>query len=179
MPLYSLGERTPRLTDQSSTFIAPTAVIIGDVVIGRDASIWFGAVLRGDNEPIIIGDGSNIQENTVMHTDPGCPLTIGKGCTIGHKAMLHGCTVHDNSLVGMGATILNRAVINENCLIGAHALIPEGKTYPANSLIMGTPGKVARSLTDENVKGLQKSAKTYRDKIQLYRNELKQFTENS
>jgi len=142
-------------------WIAETAAVIGDVVIGEDVGIWFGAVLRGDNETITIGDGSNVQENCVFHTDLGYPLTIGQGCTIGHKAMLHGCTIGDNSLIGMGATILNGAVIGRNCLVGAGALVTEGKVIPDNSLVIGAPGKVARELGAEAQDMLRESARHY------------------
>lgn len=175
MPLYQLQTRKPDIEEPESCFIAPDASVIGHVSIKRDVSIWFGAVLRGDNEPITISAGSNIQENVVMHTDPGFPLMIGKGCTIGHKAMLHGCAIGDNTLIGMGATILNGATIGQNCLVGAHTLVPEGKTYPDNTLIIGTPGKVARTLSEENIKALKASAQTYIDKISIYRDGLKQI----
>ena len=131
-----------------TAWIAPDAQVIGRVRIGPRASVWFGAVLRGDNEWIEVGDGTNIQELCVLHTDWGYPLTIGAGCTIGHKAMVHGCTIGDNSLIGIGAVILNRAVIGKNCLIGAGALIPEGKVIPDGSLVMGQPGKVVRELDE-------------------------------
>ncbi len=172
MPLYKFRDKAPSFEEKATSWIAPSAEIIGDVTIGAEVSIWFGAVLRGDNEPITIRSGSNVQENVVMHTDPGYPLTIEEGCTIGHKAMLHGCTIKANSLIGMGATILNGAVIGESCLIGAHTLIPEGKTYPEKSLILGTPGKVVRALTDEDIKRLKASAQTYINKIEAYQQTL-------
>lgn len=160
MTIYSLDGVKPEL---ASTFywVADSAVVIGKVRLEENTGIWFGAVLRGDNEPIIVGEGSNIQENSVLHTDPGFPLTIGKGCTIGHKAMLHGCTIGDNSLVGMSSTILNGAVIGRNCLIGAGTLITEGKQIPDNSLVIGTPGKVVRELTEADIERLKRSAKHY------------------
>lgn len=175
MTLYSLGPKTPQLLSPEKSWVAPTAIIIGDVTLAENTSIWFGAVLRGDNEPIHIGPGSNVQENVVMHTDPGCPLTIEAGCTIGHKAMLHGCTIRENSLIGMGATVLNGAVIGRNCLVGAHTLVPENKSYPDGSLILGTPGKVARALTEEEIARLGRSAQTYMDKISLYKNHLEEI----
>lgn len=161
MPIYAIDDIEPRFADRASSFIAPDATLIGRVEIGRDASVWFGAVLRGDNEAIVIGDGSNVQEHTVMHTDMGFPLTIGAGCTIGHKVMLHGCTIGDNSLIGMGATVLNNVVIGRNCLIGANALIPEGKSIPDNSLVVGAPGKVIRVLDAEGAAQLTRSAEGY------------------
>ena len=127
-------------------WVAPTAVVIGRVVVEAGANIWFGVVIRGDNEEIRIGAGSNVQENSVLHTDPGAPLTIGPNCTIGHKAMLHGCTVEEGSLIGMGATVLNHAVIGAGSLVGASALVTEGKAIPPGSLVMGAPGKVVREL---------------------------------
>lgn len=160
MPLYELDGVKPQLAEGFS-WIAPTAVLIGKIFIGEGVGIWFGSVLRGDNEPITIGKDTNVQENCVMHTDPGCPLTIGEGCTIGHKAMLHGCTIGNNSLIGMGATILNGAVIGENCLVGAGALVPEGKVIPDNSLVVGMPGKVIRKLDDNAAQGLKASAQHY------------------
>lgn len=160
MPMYELDGVSPRLPE-NFYWIAPTAVLIGRVVVSENVGIWFGSVLRGDNEPIAIGENTNIQENCVMHTDPGYPLTIGNGCTIGHKAMLHGCTIGDNSLIGMGATVLNGAVIGDNCLVGAGALVPEGKVIPDNSLVVGMPGKVIRQLDENAVEGLKVSAKHY------------------
>ncbi|MCV3737720.1 gamma carbonic anhydrase family protein [Rhizobium sp. TRM96647] len=161
MPLYALGDCVPALPADDRYWIAPDAQVIGRVEIGEDVGIWFGAVLRGDNEPITIGTGSNIQENTVIHTDPGKPVTIGKGCTIGHGAIIHGCTIGDNSLVGMGATVLNGAVIGRNCLVGANALVTEGKVFPDNSLIVGAPARVARTLDEAAIAGLTVSAASY------------------
>lgn len=149
-------------------FIAETAVVIGDVLLGEDAGIWFGAVLRGDNERISIGPATNIQDNCVLHTDMGFPLSIGAGCTIGHSAVLHGCSIGDNSLVGMSVTVLNGAVIGRNCLIGAGALITEGKQIPDNSLVVGAPGKVVRLLTDSEVEGVRQSARHYVDNARRF-----------
>ena len=160
MTVYALGGTEPSFPDKFY-WIAPSAIVIGDVIIGENVGIWFGSVLRGDNEPIKIGDNSNVQENSVFHTDPGFPVTVGKGCTIGHKAMIHGCTIGDNSLIGMGATVLNGAKIGNNCLIGAGALIPEGKIIPDNSLVVGMPGKVIRELDENSIEGLRNSAKHY------------------
>ena len=147
--------------------------MIGKVVLESGASIWFGCTLRGDNEEIRIGAGSNVQENCVMHTDMGYPLVVGAGCTIGHKAMLHGCTIGDNSLIGMGATVLNGAKIGRNCLIGAGALITEGKEIPDGSLVMGAPGKVVRQLDDAAIEGLRKSALSYQRNMRRFREGLK------
>ena len=144
-----------------SAWVAPTAVLIGRVIVGPRANIWFGAVARGDNEPIVIGEGSNVQENSVLHTDMGFPLTIGANCTIGHKAMLHGCTIDDGSLIGMGATLLNGAHIGAGSLVGACALVTEGKAIPPGSLVMGSPGKVVRELDEAARQRLLKSAEGY------------------
>lgn len=168
--IYRLDGIAPRIAD--SAWIAPGAHVIGDVILEEDSSVWFGASLRGDNEPISLGRGSNIQENSVLHTDPGCPLTIGAACTIGHKAMLHGCTIGEGSLVGMGATILNRAVIGVGCLIGAGALITEGKEIPDGSLVMGAPGKIVRTLDAEAREALIASARGYVANAQRFRDGL-------
>ncbi|TCL09440.1 carbonic anhydrase/acetyltransferase-like protein (isoleucine patch superfamily) [Shimia isoporae] len=166
MPLYELDGVSPQKDD--SAWIAPDANVIGNVVLEPDTSIWFGCTLRGDNETITIGAGSNVQENTVMHTDPGYALTIGTNCTIGHKAMLHGCTIGDGSLIGMGATVLNGAKIGRNCLIGAGALITEGKEIPDGSLVMGAPGKVVRQLDEAAIMGLQMSAQHYQQNAKRF-----------
>lgn len=144
-----------------SAWVAPTAVLIGRVIVGPRANIWFGAVARGDNEPIVIGEGSNVQENSVLHTDMGFPLTIGANCTIGHKAMLHGCTIDEGSLIGMGATLLNGAHIGAGSLVGACALVTEGKAIPPGSLVMGSPGKVVRELDEAARQRLLRSAEGY------------------
>ncbi|RUW44823.1 gamma carbonic anhydrase family protein [Mesorhizobium sp. M8A.F.Ca.ET.021.01.1.1] len=161
MPLYAIDGTEPRFADADSNWIAPDATLIGDVRIGRNAGFWFGVVIRGDNEPIVIGADTNVQEHTVMHTDPGFPLTIGEGCTIGHRAMLHGCTIGDNSLIGMGAIVLNGARIGRNSLVGAGALVTEGKEFPDNSLIVGSPAKAIRVLDDAAVARLRASAAHY------------------
>jgi len=160
MTLYSIDGINPKV-DDGFCWIAPTAVVIGNVSIGHEAGIWFGAVLRGDNEPIIIGDRSNVQDNCVLHTDPGYPLSIGSGCTIGHMAMIHGCSIADNTLIGMKATVLNGAKIGSNCVIGAGALVTEGKDIPDNSLVVGAPGKVIRKLDAAAIVGLKRSADIY------------------
>ena len=169
MTLYSLDGKSPQTPDNADYWIAPDANVIGSVHLGEGASVWFGCTLRGDNELIDIGAGSNVQENTVMHTDVGFPLTIGVNCTIGHKAMLHGCTIGDNSLIGMGATVLNGAKIGKNCLIGANALITENKVIPDGSLVMGSPGKVVRNLDEAAIKGLTLSALHYQENMRRFR----------
>jgi carbonic anhydrase/acetyltransferase-like protein (isoleucine patch superfamily) len=161
MPIYALDDATPDLPDGSEFWIAPDAHVIGKVRLARDVGIWFGAVLRGDNELIAIGEGSNIQEHAMLHTDMGAPLTVGAGCTIGHRAILHGCSIGDGSLVGMGATVLNHAVIGRNCLVGANALVTEGKAFPDNSLIVGAPAKAIRVLDEAAIAGLRASAQGY------------------
>ena len=165
--IYSLDGIAPQIA--ADAWVAPEAVLIGRVILEPEASVWFGAVLRGDNEPIAVGAGSNLQEQTVCHTDMGYPLTIGRDCTVGHKAMLHGCTIGDGSLIGMGATVLNGARIGRNCLIGACALVTEGKEIPDGSLVMGAPGKVVRMLDDAAIAGLVRAAAVYRDKLARYR----------
>ncbi|NJR14062.1 MAG: gamma carbonic anhydrase family protein [Phyllobacteriaceae bacterium] len=158
---YALDGREPQLDEPDSVWIAPGAAVIGNVRLGAGVGIWFGAVLRGDTEPITIGARSNIQEHAMVHTDPGYPATVGEGCTIGHRAILHGCTIGENSLIGMGATVLNGAVIGANCLVGAGALITERKQFPDGSLIVGAPAKVVRALTDAEIDNLRKSATHY------------------
>lgn len=160
MTLYILDGASPSLP-ASFLWIAPGAHVIGTVQLGENVGIWFGAVLRGDNERITVGAGTNIQEMTMIHTDPGFPVTIGENCTIGHRAIIHGCTIGDNSLIGMGATILNGATIGKNCLIGAGALVTENKVIPDNSLVVGAPGKVIRELDDAAIDGLRRSAENY------------------
>ena len=161
MALHTLDGISPVLPDAGLYWIAPSSDVIGKVRLLRDASVWFHAVLRGDNEWIEVGEGSNVQDGCVLHTDMGSPLTIGRNCTIGHKAILHGCTIGDNSLIGMGATVLNNVVIGRNCLIGANALIPEGKSIPDNSLVVGAPGKVIRVIDAEGAAQLTRSAEGY------------------
>ncbi|MEM7721586.1 MAG: gamma carbonic anhydrase family protein [Pseudomonadota bacterium] len=165
--IYALDGVAPQI--HADTWVAPDANVIGRVVLEAGASVWFGCTLRGDNEEIRIGAGSNVQENCVFHTDPGCPLQIGRDCTIGHKAMLHGCIIGDGSLIGMGATVLNRAVIGNGCLIGAGALIPEGKVIPDGSLVMGMPGKVVRELDAAAQDALIASATHYQQNMRRFR----------
>jgi len=157
--IYALDGVAPQI--DPTAWVAPGCHVIGKAVLAEAASVWFGTTIRGDNEEITLGARSNVQENCVLHTDPGCPLTIGADCTIGHKAMLHGCTIGDGSLIGMGATVLNRAVIGKGCLIGAGALITEGKVIPDGSLVMGAPGKVVRALDDAAQAALVESAARY------------------
>lgn len=171
MTLYALDGVAPDVA--SDAWVAPEGILIGRVVLEAKASVWFGAILRGDNEEIRVGAGSNLQENVVCHTDVGYPLVIGAGCTIGHKVMLHGCTIGDNTLVGMGATILNGARIGRNCLIGAGALVTEGKEIPDGSLVMGMPAKVVRQLDDQAIQRLRASALQYQRNAARYRDGLR------
>jgi carbonic anhydrase/acetyltransferase-like protein (isoleucine patch superfamily) len=161
MPTFALDGVRPTRPASGRFFIAPTATIIGDIRLAEDASVWFGAVLRGDNEPILIGARSNVQDLCVMHADPGFPLTVGEDCTIGHAAILHGCTIGDGALVGMGAVILNGARIGRGSLVGARALITEGKEFPDRSLIVGSPAKAVRTLDDAAIASLKASAAHY------------------
>ncbi|WP_298818090.1 gamma carbonic anhydrase family protein [uncultured Roseibium sp.] len=161
MTVYALEGRFPSFPESEAYWVAPSASLIGDIRLAEEASVWFGAILRGDNEPISVGARSNVQDGCVFHTDMGFPLTVGADCTIGHNAILHGCTVKDNSLIGMGATVLNGAVIGSNCIIGANALIGEGKVIPDNSLVVGIPGKVVRELPPEAAVDITKSAQGY------------------
>jgi carbonic anhydrase/acetyltransferase-like protein (isoleucine patch superfamily) len=161
MPIYALGDQAPDLPRDGEYWVAPDASVIGRIKLGVDVGIWFGCVLRGDNEWITIGARSNVQEGTVMHTDPGAPLEIGEGCTIGHRAILHGCIIGDNTLIGMGATVLNRVRIGKNCLVGANALVTEGKEFPDNSLIVGAPAKAIRVLDGHAAEQLRLSAVSY------------------
>jgi carbonic anhydrase/acetyltransferase-like protein (isoleucine patch superfamily) len=159
MPLYRYGERIPSVHD--SVFVAPNASVIGSVVLSENVSVWFGATIRGDNDTITLGRNSNVQEGAVLHTDPGLQLTVGENVTIGHQAMLHGCTIGDGSLIGIQAVILNRAVIGKHCLVGAGAVVTEGKVFPDRSLILGAPARVARVLSDDDVEKLLKAAAIY------------------
>jgi carbonic anhydrase/acetyltransferase-like protein (isoleucine patch superfamily) len=161
MPIYSLGNVTPELPNDDEYWIAPTASVIGRVILKKNASIWWGCTLRGDNDPMVIGENSNIQDGCVLHTDLGSPLTIGANVTVGHQAMLHGCDIGDGSLIGIGAVVLNGARIGKNCIIGAKALIPEGKEIPDNALVMGAPGKVVREVSPAQLEMLAASARGY------------------
>lgn len=171
--LYALDGLAPTLPADGDYWVAPGAHVIGNVVLHSGTSVWFGCTLRGDNECITVGQGTNVQENVVMHSDIGFPVMIGAGCTIGHKAMLHGCTIGANSLIGMGATILNGAVIGDNCLIGAGALVTEGKVIPDGSLVMGAPGKVVRTLDAAAIARLQASALQYQKNAARFRRDLR------
>ena len=170
MPVYKLGTLAPELDPQS--WIAPNAVVIGQVVMKKDASVWWNCTIRGDTDRIIIGEGSNIQDGSTVHTNRGIVVNIGDHVTVGHGVILHGCTIGNRCLIGMGATILNHATIGENCIVGAHSLLPEGKTYPARSLILGSPAKVIRELTDEEVARLSGSADRYVANWNRYKQEL-------
>jgi carbonic anhydrase/acetyltransferase-like protein (isoleucine patch superfamily) len=172
MAMYSLGDRTipPR---GAEGFVAHNATVIGTVVLHDQSSIWFNAVVRGDSDVITIGERTNVQDAAVLHADPGFPLTLGKNVSVGHQAMLHGCTVGDGSLIGIGAIVLNGAVIGKGCLIGAGALVPEGKTYPDGVLVVGSPGKVVRELRPEEIQGLLQNAEIYVQRAKLYRKEFK------
>lgn len=171
MPLYALDQLTP--TIDPSAWVAPSADLIGDVQLGPRASVWFGAVIRADNTPILIGEESNFQDGAIGHSDPGAPLTIGARVTVGHQAILHGCTVHDEALIGMGARILNGAVIGEGCIVGAGALVTEGKIFEPNSLIVGSPARAIRTLDEEQRQMLRASAAHYADKAAEYARNLR------
>jgi carbonic anhydrase/acetyltransferase-like protein (isoleucine patch superfamily) len=175
MPLYSLAGVAPKTPAPDLFWLAPEATVIGRVEIAEEVGIWFGAVLRGDNELITVGRGTNIQEGTMVHTDPGFPVVIGEGCTIGHHAIIHGCIIGDNSLIGMGATVLNGARIGRNCLVGANALVTEGKEFPDNSLIVGSPARAIRTLDDAAVEGLRRSARNYIANWQRFARDLKRL----
>jgi carbonic anhydrase/acetyltransferase-like protein (isoleucine patch superfamily) len=167
MPVYTIEDKHPNIHE--SAWIAPNAVVIGDVRLGRNVSIWWNAVVRGDNDPIIVGDNSNIQDGSVLHTDIGVGMTIGADVTIGHMVMLHGCTIGDGSLIGIGAIVLNNAVIGRECLIGANALVPEGKVIPDRSLVVGSPGKVVRQLTDGDIAMIRAGNHHYIEHLRHYR----------
>jgi carbonic anhydrase/acetyltransferase-like protein (isoleucine patch superfamily) len=174
MSVYNLGNVTPLLPNDDEYWIAPNAAVMGKVILHKNASVWFGATLRGDNDPITIGEGSNVQDGSVLHTDTGSPLTIGKNVTVGHMVMLHGCTIGDNSLVGIGSIVLNGAKIGKNCLIGANCLITEGKEIPDNSLVMGAPGKVVREISDQQAMMMVAGSMHYVENWKRYRRELKE-----
>ena len=161
MSVYNLGDVAPELPGPDEYWIAPNAAVMGRVILKKNASVWFGATIRGDNDPIIIGENSNVQDGSVLHTDTGSPLTIGANVTVGHMVMLHGCSIGDNSLVGIGSIILNGAKIGRNCLIGANVLITEGKEIPDNSLVMGAPGKVVREVSEGQARMLAGGALHY------------------
>ena len=163
---YDLKDKKPKISGEN--WVAPNATIIGDVTLEKNTSIWFNSVLRGDCEYILVGEGSNVQDGSVLHTDPGYPLIIGKNITIGHMVMLHGCSIGDNSLIGIGAVILNNVKIGKNCIVGAKALITENKEIPDNSLVVGSPGRVIRKVTEEEKKAISENTKHYQDNWRKY-----------
>ena len=165
--IYDFKDNTPTLHEES--WVASSAILIGKVILKKDANIWFNAVLRGDIETITIGEGSNVQDGSVFHTDPGCPLTLGKGITVGHMVVLHGCEVGDDTLIGIGSTILNKTKIGKNCIIGANTLIPENKIIPDQSLVLGSPGKVIRQVTNKEVEEIKENAKHYVENYKKYK----------
>lgn len=173
MPLYALGDAQPRFG--TGCWIADNATVIGKVEAGDNVSIWYNVVIRGDNEPIVIGDGSNIQDGAVLHNDEGIGLTIGANVTVGHKAMLHGCTVGEGSLIGINAVVLNNAVIGEGCIVGANALIPEGKVIPDHSLVVGAPARIIRTLDEDARRRLLENARHYVDNARRYARELREI----
>ena len=175
MPIYALDEVAPELPEDRDCWIAPDAHVIGRVRIGRGVGIWFGAVVRGDNEPIAIGEGTNLQEGALLHTDPGFPLDIGAGVTVGHHAILHGCTIGAGSLIGMGATVLNGARIGRNCLVGANALVTEGKVFEDGTLIVGAPARAVRTLDAAATARLAQSALGYADRARLFNARLRRI----
>ena len=175
MTAYRLGERVPTLPESGEYWIAPTAAVIGNVILQKNASVWWGAVLRGDNEPITIGDDSNVQDNCVLHNDPGAPLIIGKGVTIGHCAMLHGCIIGDGALIGIQAVVLNSTVIGKHCLVGAGAIVTERKSFPDRSMILGAPAKVVREVTDDNIERMRMDTLAYVHRGAMFREKLKRI----
>jgi carbonic anhydrase/acetyltransferase-like protein (isoleucine patch superfamily) len=172
MAVYNLGDVAPELPNEDEYWVAPNAAVIGRVVLKKNASVWWGATLRGDNDPIVVGENSNVQDGSVLHTDTGSPLTIGANVTIGHMVMLHGCEIGDNSLVGIGSIVLNGARIGKNCLIGANCLITEGKEIPDNSLVMGAPGKVVREVSEAQARMLVAGSMHYVENWKRYRRTL-------
>ena len=173
MAIYQLGDNIPNISD--SAYVAPEATLIGKVILGEDVSVWPGVVIRGDNDGITIGNGSNVQDNAVLHADPGIPLTVGDNVTIGHQVMLHGCTIGDGSLIGIQAVVMNGAVIGKDCLVGAGALVPEGKTYGDRKLIVGSPAKVIRELSDEAIEKMHRAAAGYVTRKNLYKSKLEKI----
>lgn len=173
MAIYELDGIAPQTAD--SAWVADSAQVMGNVVLGEGSSVWFGAVLRGDNDPITIGRGTNIQDGSVLHSDHGFPTTLGENVTVGHQVMLHGCTIGDESLIGIGATVLNGAKIGKNCLVGAGSLVTEGKEFPDGSMILGSPAKVVKSLSPEQIEGLRRSALSYTANAERFRKGLKKI----
>lgn len=170
MACYRFKKWVPAV--DAEAYIAPGATVIGRVTMEAQSSVWPGAVIRGDNEPIVLGQGTNVQDGAVLHTDPGCPLTLGQRVTVGHQAMLHGCTIEDGALIGIQAVVLNKAVIGRESLVGAGAVVTEGKVFPARSLILGAPARVVRTLTDEDVANLQRNSQVYIERAQEFKTEL-------
>lgn len=175
MPLYRLGEFAPTVPENGKYWIAPGAQVIGQVVLAEQVSVWFNAVLRGDNEPITIGRGSNVQDGAVFHTDPGFPLNIGEDVTVGHMALLHGCSIGDGTLVGMGAMVMNGARVGANCLIGANALVTEGKEIPDGSMVLGQPGKIIKTLDAEAIRMLGRATESYKERQVQFRESLQEI----
>lgn len=175
MAIYEIDGVAPQLPGEGRFWVAPSAEVMGNVVLKENASVWYGCVLRGDNDPIIIGENSNIQDLTVIHTDIGAPVTIGKNVTVGHRVILHGCEIGDDTLIGMGSTILNRVKIGRNCIIGANALIPEGKEIPDNSLVMGAPGKVVKDVSEVQLQVIRMSAIHYVENWQRHSKGIKRI----
>lgn len=175
MPVYALEGVAPEFPEGNAYWVAPSAVLIGRVRLLNNASVWFGAVLRGDNDWIVVGENSNVQDNSVIHTDPGLPTTIGANVTVGHRVILHSTTIGDNSLIGMGSTLLNRSRIGRNCLIGANTLISEGKNIPDGSLVLGSPGRVVRQLSENELAMLKLSAEVYVNNYRRFRNSFTQL----
>jgi carbonic anhydrase/acetyltransferase-like protein (isoleucine patch superfamily) len=168
MPLYAIDGVAPQLPEDGSSWVAPSADVIGDARLGREVGVWFGAVIRADNTPIVIGDRTNIQEGAMLHSDVGSPLTVGAGVTVGHHAILHGCRIEDDVLIGMGAIVLNRAVIGAGSLVGAGALVTEDKVFAPGSLIVGSPARAVRSLDEATIAGLRRSADGYAERLRRY-----------
>jgi carbonic anhydrase/acetyltransferase-like protein (isoleucine patch superfamily) len=165
--IYNFENSTPTLHKDS--WVASNAILIGKVILKKDSNVWFNVVLRGDIEPIIIGEGSNVQDGSVLHTDPGCPIKLGKSITVGHMVMLHGCEIDDDTLIGIGSTILNKTKIGKNCIIGANTLISENKIIPDRSLVLGSPGKVIRQVTDKEIEEIKKNASRYVENYKRYK----------
>jgi len=171
MPIYSIGNKTPDINQ--TAWVAPDATVVGDVKLGANSSVWFGAVIRAENDTVSIGDGCNVQDGSVLHVDPGYPLILHNNVTVGHKVMLHGCTVEEQSLIGIGSILLNGCVIGSQSIVGANTLIPEGKEFPDGVLILGSPGKVVRELTEQERSGLLNSANAYIQNAKVFNSDLK------
>ena len=172
MPIYNLGDKKPKLPADGSYWVAPNAHVIGNVILGNDVGIWFGSVLRGDNDVIQLGNQTNIQENTIIHVDPNTPVNIGNNCTIGHNAIIHGCKIGNNTLIGMGAIILNNAKIGNNCLVGAGALVTENKEFEDGSMIIGSPAKAIKKLSQDMINDMTRSSKHYVSNFKKFTQEM-------